>query len=324
MSNFLSNLVTRSLGTATVVRPRLPSFFEPATPYALSLAATPPARDPAARDRDRGEVFDDAEQIPAAQERPASASKGRGETNAGPGSPPAAVQPPLANEPAREAARRRLAAVPALRFEGTSREADTAVLPAVAHASSSEENGWRSAPSAESAGDEQGSERDAAYNAPRRRLPADGLLTPVVRDRSTLHPPAPAMLRTHLQTMKENPERASSSLPEAKTDGAHRFLEAAEAHTKSAPVEPTRTRIRDAAPRTTTAIESSATRRFELARQIPPPPLASPPEPTIQVTIGRVEVRAVSEQASKAKERAASPVMSLNDYLGLRSKRGGA
>src|ERR1700691_1600118 len=133
MSNFLSNLVTRSLGTATVVRPRLPSFFEPATPYALSLAATPPARDPAARDRDRGEVFDDAEQIPAAQE-----------TNAGPGSPPAAVHPPLANEPAREAARRRLAAVPALRVEGTSREADTAVLPAVAHASSSEENGWRS------------------------------------------------------------------------------------------------------------------------------------------------------------------------------------
>jgi hypothetical protein len=46
-------------------------------------------------------------------------------------------------------------------------------------------------------------------------------------------------------------------------------------------------------------------------------------EPTIQVTIGRVEVRAVPEQAGRArKERSSSPVMGLNEYLRRRAKGG--
>jgi hypothetical protein len=63
--------------------------------------------------------------------------------------------------------------------------------------------------------------------------------------------------------------------------------------------------------------------RFEFARHVPPAPHANPPEPTIQVTIGRIEVRAVSSQAASSKQQGtASPVMSLNDYL--HSRRGGA
>jgi hypothetical protein len=46
-------------------------------------------------------------------------------------------------------------------------------------------------------------------------------------------------------------------------------------------------------------------------------------EPTIQVTIGRVEVRAVPEQAGRArKERSPSPVMGLDEYLRRRVKGG--
>jgi len=45
-------------------------------------------------------------------------------------------------------------------------------------------------------------------------------------------------------------------------------------------------------------------------------------EPSIHVTIGRIEVRAVSEPAARGKERADSPVMSLGDYL--KTHRAGA
>jgi hypothetical protein len=46
-------------------------------------------------------------------------------------------------------------------------------------------------------------------------------------------------------------------------------------------------------------------------------------EPTIQVTIGRVEVRAVPEQTGRArKERSPSPVMGLDEYLRRRAKGG--
>lgn len=47
------------------------------------------------------------------------------------------------------------------------------------------------------------------------------------------------------------------------------------------------------------------------------------PEPTVQVTIGRIEVRAVqSSQPSSAKPRATPPVMNLDDYLRRRSSGG--
>jgi hypothetical protein len=48
-----------------------------------------------------------------------------------------------------------------------------------------------------------------------------------------------------------------------------------------------------------------------------------PAEPTIQVTIGRIEVRATAQPPSARRERTASPVMSLDEYLRSREKRGG-
>jgi hypothetical protein len=49
---------------------------------------------------------------------------------------------------------------------------------------------------------------------------------------------------------------------------------------------------------------------------------SNPSEPAIQVTIGRIEVRAAAQQPSPPKERSASPVMGLDEYL--RQKRAGA
>ncbi len=46
-------------------------------------------------------------------------------------------------------------------------------------------------------------------------------------------------------------------------------------------------------------------------------------EPTIQVTIGRIEVRATSEGTTPGRLRPASPVMNLDEYLRHRARRGG-
>jgi hypothetical protein len=53
---------------------------------------------------------------------------------------------------------------------------------------------------------------------------------------------------------------------------------------------------------------------------IPLPPPAA--EPSVHVTIGRIEVRATSESKQMGRPRPASPVMSLEEYLHRRAQRG--
>jgi hypothetical protein len=53
------------------------------------------------------------------------------------------------------------------------------------------------------------------------------------------------------------------------------------------------------------------------------PALAAEPEPSVHVTIGRIEVRATSETKQASRPRAASAVMSLEEYLHRRTQRGG-
>jgi hypothetical protein len=47
-----------------------------------------------------------------------------------------------------------------------------------------------------------------------------------------------------------------------------------------------------------------------------------PPAPTIQVTIGRIEVRATPPPAAPARKEQKSAVMTLEEYLRQRSRRG--
>jgi len=53
------------------------------------------------------------------------------------------------------------------------------------------------------------------------------------------------------------------------------------------------------------------------------PALAAETEPSVHVTIGRIEVRATSESKQAGRPRSASPVMSLEEYLHRRTQRGG-
>jgi hypothetical protein len=312
MSDFLRNLVIRSLGTAPVIRPRLPSLFEPATPYLLSLPAISPGWDEGRREAREEAAIEEADRLPDAPPvRPAATRKGRVEASVG--LPPSVAQPYLARDlaqaPPRDPANRASDAVPAPPFGGgIPREAGPAAPPAVAGVLSVEEHfGWPSALPSESALDERRTEQVAVSATPRRQLPA-----------TTAQPWAPAILRTEGET----PEGTSSEVLEAKSGASRQFHETIESRAQSEAEESARSQVRDSAPRAPAAIEAPRAPHFEFARHVAPSQPVSPPEPTIQVTIGRIEVRAVSSQAASPKERSASPVMSLNDYL--RSRRGGA
>lgn len=56
----------------------------------------------------------------------------------------------------------------------------------------------------------------------------------------------------------------------------------------------------------------------------PPAPAPGLPTPTIQVTIGRIEVKATPPAPPSKKQRPAAPVMSLEEYLRRRAGGGGA
>jgi hypothetical protein len=111
-------------------------------------------------------------------------------------------------------------------------------------------------------------------------------------------------------------------LIERKTTASPKPDQTARSEPKLATVEPRTLPTRREPVRPISAPEPRPAPRFEFARHVPAPPSAAMPEPIIQVTIGRIEVRAVSEKTIAPKERNASPVMSLNDYL--RSRHGGA
>jgi hypothetical protein len=90
------------------------------------------------------------------------------------------------------------------------------------------------------------------------------------------------------------------------------------AHSESPPVQPTR----PSAP-ATTAVEPRVTPYVKPSARARAEPAATPkPAPTIQVTIGRIEVRATPPPAPPQKQRSAPPVMSLDEYLRQRARRG--
>jgi hypothetical protein len=63
--------------------------------------------------------------------------------------------------------------------------------------------------------------------------------------------------------------------------------------------------------------------RLEESNERNPPPRLVPVEPTVHVTIGRIEVRATRSEDTKRPEHGGSPVMSLDEYLRKRQKRAG-
>jgi hypothetical protein len=128
---------------------------------------------------------------------------------------------------------------------------------------------------------------------------------------------AHSSLRPELEDVAARPE---SARPKAASSARNGFLEKEHRGLVSAP---------KAVAELATQMKSAA-----LAMNVPGagrekagstwPASATVPDPDVQVTIGRIEVRATSESNKKiGRPRAASPVMSLEEYLHRRAQRGG-
>jgi hypothetical protein len=294
MSDFLTNLLARNSRSAEVIRPRLPSLFEP-----LGLAAGLPAMARFAL-LEENEISESPTRPPAA--RPVL-TRGPSMADERP-SPPRlesrAVVPPSEPDlpgPKRTSPTRTIEPTPEL-VRPPTRPAFQAF--------------------------------DSPPNPSRAPVPDSPALTPA-RDSSFLTP-------ARYPLVVSLPTRPAG-------DGENRPREATLADQPS-PAAETRTSSRSdrvpfegpASSRVVSA-DSPADQISQLVRSILRPHVASRPEglkqdaaqsragrpePTVQVTIGRIEVRAAPQQQPSApRERAASPVTGLDEYLRSRQRRAG-
>jgi hypothetical protein len=315
MSDFLSNLVFRSSGAASVIQPRLPSLFEPTTPHAGSFT-------PASSGGDEGQrkaptLFEDVEVAPA--------HSAVDEVRV-----PAAlrVDDPSAG---RSAAQERQAPAISDRslppFKSDFEEVRDRSLPALEARSDEASVGRNLRPSVarrEELAREPLYPRPKTVPAPREPTAVD-LIAPTdlpesnsaVLKRSSA-PPAPPIIRGK----RDDRDRPSSDLKDATINVIRQLSQTTEPEVEVENARAPFARIQGSVTRTPASIGQPTAPRFEFARNIPPPKVARP-EPDIQISIGRIEVRAVSQQPTMQKERPASPVMSLKDYLLHRSKQGG-
>ena len=256
MSNFFHNLVTRSRAPLDVVRPRVPSMFEPAA------SALP--------------VFG-AENLIEEREEPES-----------PESPLAGRRPPgldITLERTEIAQPRRISQ-PAAAAPEPRHFTPGAPPPVMVSAQPADTRAPFFSARQEPPASEQQHQPRLSAEADPLRVQAQDTVTREIRE--ILH------------------ER------EVRTEREYRTISAR--NVPSAVPSPVRDRLVQAL-----VSPSPGIARSEPQRQAPPQPQAEP-EPVIHVSIGRIEVRAVSETPRARSEKQAIPVMSLEEYLRGRDK----
>jgi hypothetical protein len=326
MKDFLSNLVARSIGSAPVIRPRLPSLFEPVTRYAGSLGESSPVVV-----NERPSTFEESEW---SEQNNASSSPPEPRRRQGPPASDwragAAIPDPVPPTAASPRAGRSLPAFPPQPLDLDARReppqrAEYPEIPIVRQAEPARPRESLPAIHEESP---PAPVVSAAKSAPL------ALFAEIARNEKRLREgvvseahPRPLTAPESVANTEAWPSTGSASLqvpePSATTPARRR----SPLHQGTPPNLPASLgagplNTPQTSSRALPAIELPAALRFEFARHIPPLQRPGPPEPTIQVTIGRIDVRAITPQTSSARERPASPVMSLGDYL--RSKRGEA
>jgi hypothetical protein len=135
-----------------------------------------------------------------------------------------------------------------------------------------------------------------------------------------LRPQAPPSPETHVAAavMPSTPLRAPAAPPAQPRSQPVPDLTIAPPSSAFMPLAPPPTPAFTLAP--TAAMAAQARPATMPSRREP----SAKPEPTIHVTIGRVEVRAVEQASPRRREPARPAVMSLDEYLAGRGKRGGA
>jgi hypothetical protein len=309
MSDLLTSLVARNSRSAELIRPRLPSIFEP-----QGLAAGLPSAD----------RFGASEEIPESFDETSEPNE----------TPPVRASGPTSAFPR-----------PGRRVEP--RPVETALAPDVSgpvdssliQSSESRPDPGRSqvGPLVQTVESSPKTSRtpvgESSTQTPILRsltqTPVDGLPTRnPVRESSSQTPVRETLVATtSKQTARTEVDR---SRPNASIDwpapAAERRKDSSNGHGPSE--EPPNARILSSnvqADQISQLVKSIVDRRG--ASRSPDPNQGARPirstqsEPVIHVTIGRIEVRAMPEQGSARRERAVSPVMSLEDYLRSRQKR---
>jgi hypothetical protein len=337
MTGFLNNQVARSLGAPPVVRPRLPSLFEPPDGVApLPAAPGEPDVDWALEPQD-GEL----PQAPAARSRSRSAEPGHPVPGRMPdlADDPESIVEPRAIAPARSPLVRP-ARAPELPSPAVFGEAAPVAEPPPMPGKTSSE--VRVAPALPG---EPPAPPATIQRIVERVLVAGG--EPAGPARSIDQPPAIRPIQPQLAPPEPSPapgrgpldmavpaERGFAAPHQSDDDikvGSRERLVAPEpaawqpharqpradqrSEAQAQPAQPA-----PSVPRSAVVVQTQMIRYAEAPR---PAPEAAPPAPTIQVTIGRVEVRATPQARPTAAARQAPAATGLDDYLRQRSRGGG-
>jgi hypothetical protein len=302
MSNFLSHLVTRSFGAATGIRPRVASLFEPATRLPGAFVdpgdGNPASESIAVQGAAETAGPDEEPEVNSGKNSEAPRRTGRRSSFRLAGSPPAGdpsqegFQAESELRSTRGTIQRSPNLAPADHADGAFRSVEKALLAASSYSqetlvvsSQAESKTWPATPMV---------------------VPLDHKIS-MEQERSA--PPAlrPAIVPDGKSVSREGSRERSkdAAIPLSAQNAAQQAALLSNLVNHHAASRPANARAKQ---------QSSL--KFEGAQ-----PEA---EPSIYVTIGRVEVRAeLAGHATGRAERKPSPVMGLEEYLRCRAKRGG-
>jgi len=325
MSDYLGNLVTRSIGPVEGVRPRLAALFEPPRGMGGALLGADTEIEPAAA------VAADAPMVAAVAHAPEPARRATADPApaqtliAAPQVEPAAAisqhvahppaTPVLVASPATGAAVGRAAPPQAPSFPLASALPPALIQPLEHSLHRPEPIPAPLVPLERSAPDNQREQRGATATIVREIL-RERLIAPIMSERNV-----PPELRS---------ANAAAAPAAAQRNDPRQPVVVAAAPVAPQPVSRTTppTLIRAEPPAGLIArLPAAITVQPRVSAYGEPaaPPSAEPvsPTPIIQVTIGRIDVRATPAPAAPAqRQRATPPVMGLDDYLRQRAKRG--
>jgi hypothetical protein len=300
MSDFLTSLVARSFGTAPVIRPRVTSLFEPVRGDTAALRNTFDRRD---------------EETIAVQEEEVTAQVSANRRSQAPPRTLSRTDDAPATIPARDGI-----AMHAPQPHGGPEQSQAPETLLEKH-----ETNILLEPRARAVADDRLTAEETASGEPELRLsknlPVEVVNVPDVKRQSTKEDKPILLIPPRVAPAMADAERIVRVTDDSSVAGASAQPVRVRAETKDEPGQlippklPAELRMSDLA-----STARPRTLQREEARVVADTPAA---EPTVQVTIGRIEVRASKENAHSSRMPAASPVMPLDEYLRKRTQRVG-
>lgn len=291
MSNYINNLIAKSQNAAEVVRPRLPSIFEPPSLEARTAFVDPQPAEAVAPPAAAGEAITARSPDARLVESSATAEKRSG--------PSLGIDQPAPQAPTFDSAGAEVAS-PAWR--GIQR------LAVISERAGTEPLGEPAPPVIKAAGDMPFSRRPVIPFKAETPFAEARTRAGDQADESAAPPQTASVTPNH------RPAQAPAAPPSIEADGA-----------ATSPVAASPARI-VVHPRVTRRDENLSTRESggPARRGAGFQPDEPPPAPTINVTIGRIEVKALPPAAARPRQPqpAAAPLLSLDEYLRKRDAGG--